>query len=330
MVKMNKQIGIAGLALAGLLICMLLIAGCTSSTSTPPQATAVQTSIATPVATTVASAPATPVATTASTIAPANTSSSGTIKVTGSTTVLPIAQAAADAYLIAHPDANIQVSGGGSGVGVQAIGEKTVDIGMSSREITAAEKAKYPDFVITPVSLDGLSIIVNANNNPVTSLTIPQIRDIYNGTITNWKDVGGKDMAIVVIGRDSASGSRSFFTDSVMNGENYVNTMFEKNSNGAVEQSVDQTPGAIGYTGLGFNDTLIRQLKINVNGTLIAPSVATVLDKSYPLSRYLYMITNGQPTGLTKDYINFILSPAGQQIVQAQGFVPLPNATQLM
>jgi phosphate transport system substrate-binding protein len=316
MVTMNKKLGIAGLALAGLLVCMVLIAGCTSGTGgAPSQATATATPVATGT---------TPAATTA----PGTSSSgTGTIKVTGSTTVLPIAQAAADAYLVAHPNANIQVSGGGSGVGVQAIGEKTVDIGMSSRDVTPAEIAKYPGFVITPVALDGLTIIVNANNNPVNSLSLDQLQSIYNGTVTNWKDVGGKDMAIVVVGRDSASGSRTFFTDTVMKGKNYVSTMFEKNSNGAIEQTVGQTPGAIGYTGLGFNDPKIRQLKIDKNGTLITPSVATVLDKSYPLSRYLYMITNGQPAGLTKDYLNFILSPDGQKIVQAQGFVPLPNAT---
>jgi phosphate transport system substrate-binding protein len=324
MVKVNKNIGIAGLALAGLLIGMLLIAGCTQSTGTPSQVTKVPTTVPTPGAGTPVVSSTAPAATT-----PGTTQSSGTIKVTGSTTVLPIAQAAADAFLKQNPQANIQVSGGGSGVGVQAIGEKTVDIGMSSREVTPAEMTKYPGFVITPVALDGLTVIVNANNNPVNSLTLDQLQKIYNGTITNWMDVGGKDMAIVVIGRDSASGSRTFFTDTVMKGKNYVSTMFEKNSNGAIEQSVGQTPGAIGYTGLGFSDPKIKQLKINVNGTLVTPSVATVLDKSYPLSRYLYMITNGQPAGLTRDYINYIVSPDGQKIVLAQGFVPLPNATQL-
>jgi phosphate transport system substrate-binding protein len=328
MVKMNRKLGIAGLALAGLLIAMLLIAGCTQSTGTPSQTTAIPTTAATPVATTIVSTPLVS-STSPTATAPGTTQSSGTIKVTGSTTVLPIAQAAADAFLTLNPKANIQVSGGGSGVGVQAIGEKTVDIGMSSREVTPAEMTKYQGFVITPVALDGLTVIVNANNNPVNSLTLDQLQKIYNGTITNWMEVGGKDMAIVVIGRDSASGSRTFFTDTVMKGKNYVNTMFEKNSNGAIEQSVGQTPGAIGYTGLGFNDPNIKHLKISVNGTLVTPSVATVIDKSYPLSRYLYMITNGQPAGLTRDYINYILSPDGQKIVATQGFVPLPNATPL-
>jgi phosphate transport system substrate-binding protein len=304
MVKINKTFGIAGLAFAGLLVCMLFISGCVSSNGGKPAAISTQT---------VTTAPQTALST-----------GSGTVKVTGSTTVLPIAQAAAEAYQKANPTVNIQVSGGGSGVGVQSIGEKTVDIGMSSREVTADEKTKYPGFVITPVALDGISVIVNAANNPVNSLTMTQVRDIYNGTITNWKDVGGKDMAIVVIGRDSASGTRTFFTDTVMNKKDYVKMMLEKNSNGAVEQSVGQTPGAIGYTGLGFADPSVKALKIDINGTLVEPSVKTILDKSYPLSRSLYMITNGQPAGLTRDYINFILSPDGQKIVKDQGFVPLP------
>ena len=168
-------------------------------------------------------------------------------------------------------------------------------------------------FVVTPVALDGIAVIVNPHNNPVNSLSIAQIRDIYNGKVTNWKDVGGKDMAIVVIGRDSASGTRTFFTDTVMNKTNYVKTQFEKNSNGAIQQSVAQTPGAIGYVGLGYIDPTVKALKINVNGTLVEPSVKTVLDKTYPISRSLLMITNGQPTGLVKDYIDYILSPEGQQ-----------------
>ncbi|MEI6293695.1 MAG: phosphate ABC transporter substrate-binding protein [Methanomicrobiales archaeon] len=324
MVNNLKKFGIAGLVIAVLLMFMVFSTGCvnnsgakaptTQATSVP---TAAQTQVGTqvvPQATTVAS---TPQATSA-------TGGSKTIKVSGSTTVLPIAQDAADAFMTANPGTNLQVSGGGSGVGVQQIGDKLVDIGMSSRDITKDELAKYPSFVITPVALDGIAIIVNPQNNPVNSLSIAQIRDIYNGTITNWKDVGGKDMAIVVIGRDSASGTRTFFTDSVMNKKNYVKTQFEKNSNGAIQQSIAQTPGAIGYVGLGYIDPTVKAIKINVNGTLVEPSVKTVLDKSYPISRSLLMITNGQPTGLVKDYIDFILSPDGQKLVAKEGFVPLP------
>jgi phosphate transport system substrate-binding protein len=325
MVNSLKKFGIAGLVIAVLLMFMVFSTGCVNNTAAKTQTVPVTTLPAagqTQVATQFASQATNPVAGTPQTTQVS--AGSKTIKVSGSTTVLPIAQDAADAFMAANPGTNIQVSGGGSGVGVQQIGDKLVDIGMSSRDLTPDEIAKYKDFVITPVSLDGIAVIVNPNNNQVNSLTIAQIRDIYNGTITNWKDVGGKDMTIVVIGRDSASGTRTFFTDTVMNKKNYVRTQLEKNSNGAIQQSIAQTPGAIGYVGLGFIDPTVKALKINVNGTLVEPSVKTVLDKSYPISRSLLMITNGQPTGLVKDYINYILSPDGQKLVTKEGFVPLP------
>jgi len=321
MILDRKKFGIAGLAIAVLLMFLVFSTGCVNNTGGKTQTgtsvpTVAQTQVTTLIATQGAAAN-TPQAIQAN-------AGSKTLKVSGSTTVLPIAQNAADAFMTANPGTNIQVSGGGSGVGVQQIGDKLVDIGMSSRDLTKDELAKYKDFVVTPVSLDGIAVIVNPANNPVNSLTIAQVRDIYSGKITNWKDVGGKEMAIVVIGRDSASGTRTFFTDTVMNKTNYVKTQFEKNSNGAIQQSVAQTPGAIGYVGLGYIDPTVKALKISVNGTLVEPSVKTVIDKSYPISRSLLMITNGQPIGLEKDYIDYILSPEGQILVTKEGFVPLP------
>ena len=321
MILDRKKFGIAGLAIAVLLMFLVFSTGCVNNTGGKTQTgTSVPTVARTQVTTLIATQGAaanTPQAIQAN-------AGSKTLKVSGSTTVLPIAQNAADAFMTANPGTNIQVSGGGSGVGVQQIGDKLVDIGMSSRDLTKDELAKYKDFVVTPVSLDGIAVIVNPANNPVNSLTIAQVRDIYSGKITNWKDVGGKEMAIVVIGRDSASGTRTFFTDTVMNKTNYVKTQFEKNSNGAIQQSVAQTPGAIGYVGLGYIDPTVKALKISVNGTLVEPSVKTVIDKSYPISRSLLMITNGQPIGLVKDYIDYILSPEGQILVTKEGFVPLP------
>ncbi|MCU0631181.1 MAG: phosphate ABC transporter substrate-binding protein [Methanoregulaceae archaeon] len=323
MVFDRKKLGIAGLVIAVLLVFMVFSTGCVNNTAEKTQTgTIVPTTGPTQVTTTVATQGATAAA--GNPQAAQSAAGSKTFKVSGSTTVLPIAQNAADAFMTANPGTNIQVSGGGSGVGVQQIGDKLVDIGMSSRDLTKAEMAKYKDFVVIPVALDGIAVIVNSQNNPVNSLTIAQIRDIYSGKITNWKDVGGKDMTIVVIGRDSASGTRTFFTDTVMNKTNYVKTQFEKNSNGAIQQSVSQTPGAIGYVGLGYIDPSVKALTINVNGTLVEPSTRTVLDKSYPISRSLLMITNGQPTGLVKDYIDYILGPDGQKMVIKEGFVPIP------
>jgi phosphate transport system substrate-binding protein len=283
------------IGLAAVLVIALLAAGCTQPTPTQPGN---QTTTATP-------------------------GTMSVLKASGSTTVLPIAQKAADVYMAAHPNTDIQVSGGGSSVGVQAIGEKTVDIGMSSRDISADELNKYPNLQATVVANDGVVLIVNPKNS-VSGLTMDQLRGIYNGTITNWKAVGGPDQTIVVVGRDSASGTRTFFSDTVMKKENFTSTQLEKNSNGAIQQTVAQTPGAIGYVGLGFVDESVKAVPVLVNGTPIKATIATVLDKTYPISRPLLMITQGPPTGLAKNYIDFILSPTGQKIVTDEGFVPLP------
>jgi len=322
MVNNLKRIGIAGLAIVVLLMFMVFSTGCVNNTGG-------KTETGTSVPDAGHNQVTPPLATHGATNATSNPqvtqsiTGSMTLKVSGSTTVLPIAQNAADAFMTANPGTNILVSGGGSGVGVQQIGDNLVDIGMSSRDLTRNELTKYKDFVVTPVALDGIAVVVNPANNPVNSLTIAQIRDIYSGKITNWKEVGGKDMAIVVIGRDSASGTRTFFTDTVMNKTSYVKTQFEKNSNGAIQKSIAQTPGAIGYVGLGYIDPSVKALQINVNGTLVEPSIRTVLDKSYPISRSLLMITNGQPNGIVKNYIDYILGPEGQELVTKEGFVPV-------
>jgi phosphate transport system substrate-binding protein len=244
------------------------------------------------------------------------------ITVTGSTTVLPIAQGAAESYMDDHADADIKVSGGGSGVGIQAIGEGTADIGMSSRELSADEMAKYSNLQVTRIADDGIAIIVNPANT-VNSLSLSQIKDIYQAKITNWKEVGGPDQAIVIIGRDSASGTRSFFTEMVLEKENTAPTMLEKNSNGAVTQTVAQTPGAIGYVSIGYLDNTVKGLDLQVNGNPITPTVANVKNGQYPVSRPLIMITQGSPQGLAKSYLDFIISPAGQKIVADEGYVTL-------
>ena len=291
--------------LAALLIVTILVAGCTSNSATTSTATA----------------------TTPAGSAPAATTQSETLTLTGSTTVLPIAQAVADNFSATHPNANIQVSGGGSGVGIQAIINNKVDIGMSSAVVSPAQLAQDSNMNIITIAHDGIAIIVNPKNS-IPSITLDQVKAIYNGSITSWSSVAGAGVAnsnnqIVLVGRDSSSGTRTYFDQFVMKSTNDSMSMHEDNSNGAVLQEVAQTPNAIGYISIGYLDNTVKALPINVNGTLIAPSVATVKDKTYPIHRDLYMITNGQPTGLAADYINFLLSPAGEQIVVAQGYVAL-------
>lgn len=251
-----------------------------------------------------------------------NTSASGTIKVTGSTTVLPVAQATADAFMKNNSKVDIQVSGGGSGVGVTSAGDGTADVGMSSRDLTAAEVTKYPTLQKTTVATDCLAMIVHSSNT-VSALTILQVMGIYNGTYKNWKDLGGPDLTITLVGRDSASGTRDYFSSAIMNKQNTTAGMLELNSNGAVQSTVSTTPGAVGYVGLGYAGAPNHALKIIVGSDQIEANSVNALNGKYPLSRPLFMLTKGAPTGLAKDYIDFILSAKGQTIVEKEGFVKI-------
>lgn len=301
-------------------------AGCTSNGTKTTVATTVPTASPTVVATSQA-----PVSTSAApimTTAPVSTGQKQTIKISGSTTVLPIVQKAADQYMAAHQDADIQVSGGGSGVGIQAIGAKTVNIGMTSREVTKDEMAKYPSFVVTTVAHDGIAVIVNPANE-IQYITLDQVKGIYLGSITKWTQITGANVPgtnnqIVIIGRDSASGTRTYFDETVLLKATPVNMMLEKNSNGAVLQTVAQTPGSIGYVSIGFVTKDVKALPIWYNAQkIVAPTIDNVKTRTYPISRDLYVITNGQPTGLTGDFIKYILSPDGQKIVADEGYVTL-------
>ncbi len=243
------------------------------------------------------------------------------ITVTGSTTVLPLVEKAKEAFDVQHPDTDIQISGGGSSVGIKAVGEGTADIGMSSRDIQSSEQAAYPNLIKHEIAFDAILLIVNPANS-IDHLTLAQIRGIYNGTYTNWNQVGGADQPIVVVGRDSASGTREYFSEVVMMKENFTLKQEEFNSNGGIQQKIMQTPGAIGYVGLAFTDG-VKAVKLEVNGVLVEPTADNVLDGNYPISRPLYLFTRGQPTGLAKNFIDFILSPDGQKVVEEAGFVPL-------
>ncbi len=293
--KQTKTLTITVL-LAGVLLCSVLMAGCTGNSG-------IQTGV------------------TEQTGSPAGMSGGDVLSITGSTTVLPIAAQAAEKYMDSHPDTDVQVNGGGTGAGVQAAGEGTAQIGMASRDLKAEELEKYPDLVQHQIAIDGIAIITNPTN-PVPSLTFEQIRKIYDGNITNWKDVGGKDAVIVVIGRDSASGTREFFYTDVMEKTDFVKTQLEKNSNGAVKQTVVQTPDAIGYVGLGYLDEMVHAVPLSVDGTLVVPGIETVTSQAYPISRPLHLLTKGTPSGEAAAFLTFLKSPEGEKIITDEGFIP--------
>ena len=245
-----------------------------------------------------------------------STEDTETISIAGSTTVLPVAQAAAEEYMNQHSNADIQVSGGGSGVGATSVIGGTADIGMLSRDLKASEKEgnTLKEFV---VGKDGIALVGHPSNT-VSDLSLEQVKAIYQGTITNWNEVGGADSEIVLIGRDSSSGTREFFTEFVLNKEDAAKEMQELNSNGAVAQAVSITPGAIGYVSLEYVDDSLKAFSIGG----VAPTVDNVISGIYEINRPLLMITSGEPEGLAADYLAFILSEEGQQILKDSGFIP--------
>jgi phosphate transport system substrate-binding protein len=254
------------------------------------------------------------------------TAQQGTINVSGSDTMVNLAQAWAEKYNTANPGVVITVKGGGSGVGIAALINKTVDIADSSRKIkaeeTSAATAAGVNPVETEVAKDGVVIIVNSANT-VPGLTKEQLGKIYAGEITNWKDVGGADAPIVLLGRDSSSGTYSFVKDEVLgklpNKPDYAKSMKNMQSTQAIVDEVGKSANAIGYVGLGYENSTIKPVAIDGSQS----SVATVQDGTYALSRGLFMYSNGELAGVQKAYVDWILGAEGQAIVKEQGFVPL-------
>ncbi|HHY46562.1 MAG TPA: phosphate ABC transporter substrate-binding protein [Firmicutes bacterium] len=249
------------------------------------------------------------------------------LTLTGSTTVLPIAQRAAEVFMEKNKGANISVRGGGSGNGIAALIDGTTDIADSSRFIKQSEvekavaKGVYP--VPHKVALDGIAIVVHPSNS-IRRLTINQIKDIYTGKINNWKELGGPNRKIVAVSRDTSSGTYEVFEELVVKGERVRADALMQASNGAVASTVASTPGAIGYVGLGYVSEKLKALEVSRDGhEWVRPSNQTVIDGDYPIARTLFMFTNGWPSGLAAKFINFIQSPAGQKLVEEVGFVPL-------
>jgi phosphate transport system substrate-binding protein len=244
------------------------------------------------------------------------------VVIKGSTTVLPIAQAALEAYMKANPGVNISLSGGGSGEGIKALIDKTADIATSSREIKDKEielaKSKGVNPVAHTVAIDALIPIVHPRNK-VEGLTIDQLSQIYQGKITNWNEVGGEDLKIIVVSRDSSSGTFETWGHLVLNNAKVTPKAQLQASNGAVVQAVSKNRYAIGYIGMGYLNKSVKALNVNS----IKASAKTALSKEYPIARPLYMYTNGQPEGVVAGFISYVLSPAGQKLVAKEGFVPL-------
>ena len=255
----------------------------------------------------------------------ATSSQPQSISVKGSDSVLPLAQAEAEEFLKENSGKSISVTGGGSGVGIAALIDKQVNIATASREMTTDEIKKANTNGINPVehviAYDGITVIVNPKN-PISKLTFNQLRGIYDGSISNWKQVGGEGKPIAVISRDSSSGTYADFKKDVGFNEYRPDALTQATTGGIVSE-VTQNPNAIGYIGFAYVNQDIKVLSLDNGKGSVSPTSKTILSGEYPLSRTLQIYTNGEPSGLTKEFNDFMLSQKGQNIVSKVGYIPL-------
>ena len=252
----------------------------------------------------------------------------------GSDTIVNLALAWAEQYQGDHPDVRISVTGGGSGTGIAALVNGTVDLANASRKIKDEEIAEAQANGVEPVehiiARDAIAVIVNPNN-PVSKLTLQQISDIYSGKYTNWQEVGGEDRPIVRLSRETNSGTHVYFLETVLRlGSKDDKTLFSMDtlllpSSEGIISEVRDNPNAIGYDGLGYVPDDLKTIAIaeEAGGAYVLPSIETVNDKTYAIARDLYMYTNGEPAGIIKEYLDWILSDEAQVIVAELGFVPV-------
>jgi phosphate transport system substrate-binding protein len=255
----------------------------------------------------------------------------------GSDTMVNVAQVWAEEYRKVTPDVEVEVSGGGSGVGIAALIKGAVDIANASRDIKPAEaeqaaknNGKAP--VGFTVGFDALAVYVH-KDNPLNEITFEQLTQVYaeGGRTTRWSELGVKipgvtDDTIVRVSRQSSSGTYEFFREHALGNKDFRLGSRDLNGSKEVVELVAGTPTAIGYSGMGYATLAVKTLKVaaKAGAVAVAPTVAAVHDKSYPLARSLHLYTLGEPKGAVKQYIDWILSDAGQKVVEASGYVPVP------
>lgn len=265
-----------------------------------------------------------------------NNTQTQTIVNKGSDTLVNLALAWAEKYHELNPEVDISVTGGGSGTGIAALINKTVDIANASRQIKPEElqpaKASGVDPIEYVVARDAIAIVVNPANL-VNHLTIQQLSDIYSGKINNWKEVGGEDRVIVRLSRETNSGTHVFFLENVIRmGDPNNKTLFSTDtlllpSSEGITAETRDNPNAIGYDGLGYVTPEVKVIAVggSETGPFVLPSADSVNNGQYPIARDLYMYTNGQPTGAILNYINWIMTSVAQDIVTQLGFVPIKS-----
>ena len=248
---------------------------------------------------------------------------SGTVKASGSTTVLPLAQEAATGFMEDNPDATVEVQGGGSSTGITQVREGVVDIGNASRDLKDEEDDGT--LVDHKIAFDIIAVVVNPGVT-VTDLTTDQVKGLFTGAIRNWSEVGGADAEVVVVSRDQASGTREMFDKEALGTSKEapvepVESAIETNSNGIMRETVASTANSIGYLSYGYINDSVKP--VNYNG--VEPTIENARADTYPLARYLHMFTKGEPEGAVKGYIDYVLSDAFQTDVVSKDYIPISD-----
>lgn len=242
----------------------------------------------------------------------------GTIDIAGGTAHIPVMKDAAKSIMSKYPEISITVAGGGSGVGVQKVGEGLVDIGNAGRPVSEKELAKYPKLVSFPFAIDGVAPVVNPSN-PVQTLSSEQLKAIFAGEISNWKSLGGADAQIHLFSRDEASGTRSVFWKKALGKSAISEAANIVASNGAMKVAVSRDPNALGYMSIGHLDESVKS--VSLDG--VAASQENAINGSYPVIRKLFMNTNGTPEPLVAAFIQCVLG--GSESIRSHGYIPLKN-----
>lgn len=254
--------------------------------------------------------------------------SATTITVKGSDTMVILAQRWAEVYMVAHPDASIQVTGGGSGTGISALINGTTDICNASRPMKGSEREKlkqrYNSLGVEVKSAkDGLAVYL-PESSPVSELTLDQVKDIYTGKIKNWKEVGGPDQGIILYGRENNSGTYVYFRDNVLKGQDFAAAMQSMPGTAAVVNAVSKDSKGIGFGGAAYAKGIkLVKIKKDAKTPGVDPTPENIKAGTYPITRYLYMYLGSRPTGEVKKYIDWILSDEGQALVTKVGYFPI-------
>ncbi len=239
----------------------------------------------------------------------------GVLKIAGGTAHIPVMKEAAKMIMQKNSAIRITIAGGGSGVGIKQVGEGLIDIGNAGRKATEKEISQYGLHMVK-WAIDGVGVIVNPKNS-VTSLTTKQLNEIFSGKITNWKEVGGGDKSINLYDRDAASGTRSVFWKKALKKGDVSTKANIVVSNGAMKTAIAGDPYGIGYVSVGHIDATVAPVALDG----VVPDLANVKNGDYKVSRGLYSITKGEPVGLARLFLEFLLSPTGQKIAESKGFI---------